>query len=85
MKSFDKLFALSIALVSLTSLVVTVTGFAAVPLPVWAGRAIACVNLVSLPLLIYSTVKSIQEKLKAPKAPASGKNGARKKKKKKKK
>ena len=67
MKWIDRLFGVSLSLISITSLVVTVTGFAGIPLPPLAARIIAIVNLVSLPVLIYSTVKSMQEKLAAAK------------------
>ena len=77
MKLIDKLFAVSLSLISLTSLVVTVTGFAAIPLPPLAGRILALVNLLSLPVLLYSTVLTLKEKLAAAKALAQKGHGAK--------
>ena len=62
MKTIEKLFGVSLAVISLTSLVTAVTGLIGYSLPVWALRTIGIVNLLSLPLLIYSTVKSMKEK-----------------------
>ena len=78
MKRIDKLFAVSLSLISITSLVVTVTGFAAIPLPPLAGRVLALVNLLSLPVLLYSTVLSLKEKLAAAKALAQKGRGTAK-------
>ena len=78
MKLIDKLFAVSLSLISITSLVVTVTGFAAIPLPPLAGRILALVNLLSLPVLLYSTVMSLKEKLAAARALAQNGRGAAK-------
>ena len=71
MKLIDKLFTVSLSLISITSLIVTVTGLVGYPLPVWAGRVLGLVNLVSLPVLLYSTVQSLKEKLAAAKALAN--------------
>ena len=62
MKTAEKLFGVSLAVISLTSLITAVTGLICFPLPVWAGRAVGIVNLISLPMLIFSTVKSLKEK-----------------------
>ena len=62
MKAIEKLFGLSVAVVSLTTLVTTVIGLIGIALPRWAIWVIGIVNLISLPLLIYSTVKSLREK-----------------------
>ena len=83
MKSLEKLFGASVALISVTTLITTVAGFAGYPLPRWALWTIGIVNTVSLPLLIDSTVKSLREKARAaekaakksapkPAAPAAG-------------
>ena len=64
MKSIEKLFGASVAVISLTTLVTTVTGLIGIPLPRWALWAIGIVNLISLPLMIYSTVKSLRDKAK---------------------
>ena len=62
MKIIEKLFGVSVAVISLTTLITTVAGFIGLPLPRWALWAIGIVNLISLPLMIYSTVKSLKEK-----------------------
>ena len=70
MKTIEKLFGASVAVISLTTLITTVTGFIGFPLPRWALWAIGIVNLISLPLLIYSTVRSLREKAAAAKQAA---------------
>lgn len=62
MKAIEKLFGVSVAVISLTTLITTVTGLIGLPLPRWALWIIGIVNLISLPLLIYSTVRSLREK-----------------------
>lgn len=62
MKTIEKLFGVSLAVISLTTLITAVFGLIGIPLPVWAMRTIGIVNLVSLPVLIYSTVRSMKEK-----------------------
>lgn len=62
MKAIEKLFGVSVGVLSLTTLITTVAGFADYPLPSWARWSIGIVNLIALPLLIYSTVKSLREK-----------------------
>ena len=62
MKAIEKLFGVSLAVISLTSLITAVTGLIGIALPVWALRTIGIINLVSLPILIYSTVRSMREK-----------------------
>ena len=86
-KWVDMLFGISVALMGVTSLILSVTGLAGVALPVWAVRLIGIVNLASLPVMAYSMVKSFQEKLNMRKAAESRPNrsGAKKKKKGKKK
>ena len=86
-KWVDRLFAVSIALMSVTSLILSVTGLAGIALPVWAVRLIGILNLVSLPVMICSMVKSFREKLNTRKAAESktGRSSAKKKKKGKKK
>ena len=49
MKIIEKLFGASVAVISLTTLITTVTGFIGLPLPRWALWAIGIVNLISLP------------------------------------
>ena len=67
MKTMDKLFTVSLSLISITSLITAVSGLIGFPLQPLALRIIGAVSLVSLPVLIYSTVKSMQEKLAAAK------------------
>lgn len=62
MKIIEKLFGASVAVISLTTLITTVTGFIGLPLPRWALWAIGVVNMLSLPLMIYSTVMNLKEK-----------------------
>lgn len=62
MKAVEKLFGVSLAVISLTTLITAVAGLIGTPLPVWALRTIGIINLVSLPVMIYSTVKSMKEK-----------------------
>lgn len=62
MKTIEKLFGLSVAVVSLSTLFTTVTGLIGLPLPRWAIWVIGVVNLISLPMLIYSTVRDLREK-----------------------
>ena len=62
MKIIEKLFGASVAVISLTTLITTVTGLVGLSLPRWAIWAIGIVNMLSLPLMIYSTVKSLKEK-----------------------
>lgn len=78
MKTIEKLFGVSVAVISLTTLITTIAGFIGFPLPRWALWAIGIVNTVSLPLMIYSTVQSLREKARNAKQlarKASGKVG----------
>ena len=83
----DRLFGVSVALMGVTSLILSVTGLAGITLPTWAMRLIGVVNLASLPVLGYSMVKSFQEKLNMRKAAEAkpSRSGLKKKKKGKKK
>ena len=65
MKTIEKLFGLSVAVISLTTLITTVAGFLDFPLPRPALWAIGIINLISLPLLIFSTVRTLREKAAA--------------------
>lgn len=86
-KWVDLLFGASVALMGVTSLILSVTGLAGIALPVWAVRLVGILNLASLPVLAYSMVKSFQEKLSMRKAAGSksSRTGVKKKKKGKKK
>ena len=78
MKTIEKLFGVSVAVISVTTLITTVAGFIGYPLPRWALWAIGIVNTISLPLMIYSTVQSLREKARNAKQlakKASGKPG----------
>ncbi len=79
----DRLFGVSVALMGVTSLILSVTGLAGIALPMWAVRLIGIINLVSLPVLVYSMVRSFQEKLSMRRAAENKSNraGAKKKKK----
>lgn len=83
----DRLFGASVALMGMTSLILSVTGLAGIALPLWAMRLIGVINLASLPVLGYSMVKSFQEKRSMRKASEAkpGRSGVKKKKKGKKK
>ena len=65
MKTIEKLFGASVAVVSLTTLITTVTGLVGLSLPRWALWLSGILNLICLPLLIYSAVKSLREKCAA--------------------
>ena len=65
MKTIEKLFGASVALISVTTLITTVTGLIGIPLPRWALWAIGVVNMISLPLMLYSTVMDLKAKAQA--------------------
>lgn len=79
----ELLFAISVILLGVTSLILSVTGLAGIALPTWAVRLVGLANLASLPVLGYSMVKSFREKLAMRRASKSktARSGARKKKK----
>lgn len=83
----DRLFGVSVALMGLTSLILSVTGLAGIAMPDWAVRLVGIVNLASLPVMVYSMVQSFREKLNMRKAAESkpARSSAKKKKKGKKK
>ncbi len=76
----DRLFALSMALMGICSTILSVCGLMKLVLPVWAMRLVGSVNLAALPVLVYSTVRSWQEKLNMRKAVERKRNKKRKKK-----
>ncbi len=80
-KWIDRLFAISLALMGLTSAILSVTGLFGLTLPDWALRLTGIVNLASLPVLTYSTVESLREKLSMRKAAEAKKNRKKRKKK----
>ena len=82
----DRLFAASLVLMGTSTLILSITGLTGTALPDWAVRTLGVVNLISLPVLVYSTVKSVQEKNKMRQsAEAKAKRGGAKMKKGKKK
>ena len=85
-KWIDRVFAVSLAVTGLSSLILSITGLTGNALPDWAIRILGIANLVALPVLVYSTVKSVQEKNSMRRsAETKAKRGASKKKKGKKK
>ena len=85
-KWIDRVFAVSLVLMGASSLILSITGLTGAALPDWAIRTLGVINLIALPVLVYSTVKSVQEKNKMRQsAEAKAKHGGAKKKKGKKK
>ena len=77
-KWIDRVFAVSLVLMGASSLILSITD--------WAIRTLGVINLIALPVLVYSTVKSVQEKNKMRQsAEAKARRGGAKKKKGKKK
>jgi protein-S-isoprenylcysteine O-methyltransferase Ste14 len=85
-KWIDRVFAVSLVLMGASSLILSITGLTGAALPDWAIRTLGIINLIALPVLVYSTVKSVQEKNKMRQsAEAKARRGGAKKKKGKKK
>ena len=85
-KWIDRAFAVSLVLMGLSSLILSITGLTGTAMPDWAVRTLGVISLIALPVLVYSTVKSVQEKNSMRRsAEAKAKRGAAKKKKGKKK
>ena len=61
-KLLTLLWSLSLMAVGLCSLVLSLSSLFSFPLPDLITRAIGIVNLVSLPLLVYSSVKKWRHK-----------------------
>ena len=78
---------LSIALLGVSSAALSIAGLAGLALPDWLVRVLGVVSLLSLPVLVYSTVKKAMNAKSAAKQPAktAASNGVKKSKKKKKK
>ena len=77
----------SIALLGASSAIMSIAGLAGFPLPDWLIRVLGIVSLLSLPVLVYSTVKKLLNAREAAKLPVktAATNGVKKPKKKKRK
>ena len=77
----------SIALLGASSAIMSVAGLAGFALPDWLIRILGIVSLLSLPVLVYSTVKKLLNAREAAKQPVktAATNGVKKPKKKKRK
>lgn len=86
-KTLNWLMGISIALLGVSSTVLSISGLAGFALPDWLMRTLGIVNLLSLPVLVYSTVKKLLASREAAKQPVktAATNGVKKPKKKKKK
>ncbi len=86
-KTLNWLMGISIALLGVSSAVLSISGLAGFALPDWLMRALGIISLLSLPVLVYSTVKKALNAKDAAKQPAktAASNGVKKQKKKKKK
>ena len=86
-KALDWLMGISIALLGVSSAVLSLSGLVGFGLPDWLTRTLGVVSLLSLPVLVYSTVKKLLASREAAKQPVktAATNGVKKPKKKKKK
>ena len=86
-KALNWAMGVSIALLGVSSAVLSIAGLAGLALPDWLIRVLGIVSLLSLPVLVYSTVKKAMNAKAAGKQPAktAATNGVKKPKKKKKK
>lgn len=86
-KTLNWLMGISIALLGVSSAVLSISGLAGFALPDWLMRVLGIISLLSLPVLVYSTVKKAMASREAAKQPAktAAANGVKKPKKKKKK
>ncbi len=86
-KILSWLMGVSIALMGLASTIMSVAGLAGFALPPVLLRVLGIVNLLALPVLVYSTVKKLLNAREAAKLPVktAAANGVKKPKKKKKK
>ena len=86
-KILNWLMGISIALMGISSTIMSVAGLAGFALPPVLLRVLGVVNLLALPVLVYSTVKKVLHAREAAKQPAktAATNGVKKPKKKKKK
>ena len=86
-KTLNWLMGISIALLGVSSAVLSISGLAGFTLPDWLMRMLGIVSLLSLPVLVYSTVKKLLASREAAKLPVktAATDGVKKPKKKKKK
>ena len=86
-KTLNWLMGISVALLGISSAVMSIAGIAGFALPDWLMRTLGIVSLLSLPVLVYSTVKKAMASREAAKQPVktAATNGVKKPKKKKKK
>ena len=86
-KILNWLMGVSIALMGISSTIMSIAGLADIPLPPLLIRALGIVNLLALPVLVYSTVKKALHAREAAKQPVktAAANGVKKPKKKKRK
>ena len=59
------LLSVSIALLGVSSLIFSISGLAGLTLPDWLTRTLGVVSLLSLPIMVYSTVKKMLDAKKA--------------------
>ena len=80
------MMGVSVALLGLSSAVMSVAALAGLPLPPALSRALGIVNLLALPVLVYSTVRKLLAARRAPVQPVrtAASHGVKKPKKKKK-
>ena len=83
-KMLNWALGLSVALLGLSSAVMSIAALAGVALPDALTRALGAVCLLSLPVLVYGTVKKAMRR-EAPPAKSAAANGVKKPKKKKRK
>ena len=86
-KTLNWLMGISVALLGVSSAVLSISGLAGFALPDWLMRVLGIVSLLSLPVLVYSAVKKVLTSREAAKQPVktAATNGVKKPKKKKKK
>ena len=74
------MMGLSVALLGLSSAVMSVAALAGLPLPPELSRALGIVNLLALPVLVYSTVRKLLAARRAPVQPVktAATNGVKK-------
>ena len=86
-KTLNWLMGVSIALMGISSTIMSIAGLAGFALPPVLLRVLGVVNLLSLPVLVYSTAKKLLASREAAKQPVktAATNGVKKPKKKKKK
>ena len=86
-KTLNWLMGISIALLGISSTLLSISGLAGFALPDWLMRVLGIVSLLSLPVLVYSAVKKALNSREAAKQPVktAATNGVKKPKKKKKK